>query len=341
MKLGPGQLAGFLKHPPETIAAVLLYGPDEGLVRERGEALTRAVLGGAGDDPFRLATLTGEMVRQDPARLADEADALSLTGGRRVVRLRDVADTIAKSLQSLLDRKPGGGLIVIEAGDLAKGSALRRLAEAAANAAAIGCYPDGPREMAQLIRDVLGRERISIAEDAAAYLVGNLGEDRGVTRQELEKLCLFAGPGGRVDLAGAVASVGDSSALDLDDVVYDALDGHAASVESALTRLFLEGHSAVAILRAAQRHGQRLHLAAARVAAGETADAVARSVRSPIFYQLADRFRSQIMAWPPERTQKLLKLLLQAELECKTTGYPEETICRHVLTLVGRLPGRR
>jgi len=187
---------------------------------------------------------------------------------------------------------------------------------------------------------VAGRERITIAEDAIAYLVGNLGGDRGVTRQELDKLCLFAGPGGKVDLESAIASVGDTSALDLDAVVYDALDGHAASVEAALSRLFLEGQSPVAILRAAQRHAQRLHLGAARVAGGETADGVARSVRPPIYFKYVDRFRDQLAAWPPERTQRLMTLLLQAELECKSTGYPDETICRHILTLIGRLPGR-
>jgi DNA polymerase-3 subunit delta len=340
VKLGPAQLAGFLRQPPEAIAAVLLFGPDEGLVRERGEMLTRAVLGSATDDPFRLAVLTGETLKQDPARLADEADALSLMGGRRVVRVRDVGDTLAKSLNYVLDRKPGGGLIVIEAGDLAKSSALRKLAEAAPNAAAIGCYADNPRELAQLIRDSVARDHIAIADDAIDYLVGNLGDDRGVTRQEIDKLCLFAGPGGKIDLAGATASVGDSSALELDNVIYDALDGRAASVDTALGRLFLEGQTAVGILRAVQRHGMRLHLAAARVAAGETADAVARTQRPPIYFKYTDRFRAQIDAWPPDRSQRLLKLLLQAELDCKTTGYPEETICRHLLTMIGRLPGR-
>jgi DNA polymerase-3 subunit delta len=261
-------------------------------------------------------------------------------GGRRVIRVRDIGDTLAKSLTSVLDRKPGGGLIVIEAGDLAKSSALRKLAEAAPNAVAIGCYADNPRELAQLIRDSMSRERIAIADDAVDYLVANLGDDRGVTRQEIDKLCLFAGPGGRIDLAGATASVGDSSALELDNVIYDALDGHAASVDAALGRLFLEGQTAVGILRAVQRHAMRLHLAAARVAAGETADSVARTQRPPIYFKYTDRFRAQIDAWPPDRSQRLLKLLLQAEVDCKTTGYPEETICRHLLTMIGRLPGR-
>jgi DNA polymerase III subunit delta len=340
VKPAPAQIVGLLKQPPDTITAILLFGPDDGLVRERADAVTRAVLGGVGDDPFRLAVLTGEAVKQDPALLADEADQLSLIGGRRVIRLRDAGDPAAKALEPVLSRKPGGGLVVIEAGDLPRSSALRKLAEAAVNAVAIACYADDPRAIAQLIRDLAARDRITLAEEAVAYLTTHLGDDRGVTRSELEKLCLYAGPGGRIDLEAAIASIGDSSALALDDVVYDALDGEALAVEQALTRLFLEGQSAVAVLRAVQRHAQRLHLAAARLAEGESTDQIARSQRPPLYFKLVDRFTRQLAAWPAARLQRLMALLLKAELDCKTTGFPEEVICRHCLSVIGRLPGR-
>lgn len=340
MKPAAAQIAGLLKQPPEGIAAILLFGPDDGLVRERADAVTRAVLGGSGDDPFRLAVLTGEAVRQDPALLADEADQLSLIGGRRVIRLRDAGDAAAKALEPVLSRRPGGGLVVIEAGDLPRSSALRKLAEAATNVAAIACYADDPRAVAQLIRDLAMRDRITITDEAIAYLTAHLGEDRGITHGEIEKLCLFAGPGGKIDLDAAIASIGDSSALALDDVVYNALDGEALAVEQALTRLFLEGQSAVALLRAVQRHAQRLHLAASRLAEGESADQIARSQRPPLYFKLVDRFARQLAAWPATRLQRLMKLLLQAELQCKTTGFPEELICRRCLSVIGRLPGR-
>jgi DNA polymerase-3 subunit delta len=340
VKLPPAQVQNFLRQPSETIAAALVFGPDDGLVRERAEALCRAVLGASGDDPFRLALLTGDMVRQDPARLADEAASLSLTGGRRVVRVREAGDALTKTLQYVLERPPGSALIVLEAGDLGKSSSLRRLAEAAPNFAAIACYADGPREIMSLIRDMLGQHRVSITEEAVDYLVHNLGGDRMVTRQEVEKLSLLAGDGGNITLVEAIASIGNTSALDLEDVIYDALDGNAPAVEAALTRLFLEGQAAVSILRATQRHAQRLHLASSQIAQGESAEAVMRGMRPPVFFKYADRFRAQLGAWPAERAQRLLKVLLQAELDCKTTGFPEETICRHILTLVGRLPGR-
>ncbi|HVJ53657.1 MAG TPA: DNA polymerase III subunit delta [Aliidongia sp.] len=340
MKPAAAQLRGFLRDPPASIAAILLFGPDDGLVRERADQLCQAVLGPAKDDPFRLAVLTGDVLRQDPARLADEAASIGLFGGKRVVRVREAGDALSKTLQFVLERAAGDSLILIEAGDLGRSSSLRKLAEAAPNAAAIACYADGPRELATLIREMMGQHNISIGEEAVSYLVQNLGENRLVSRQELEKLILLAGDGGRIGLDEAIASVGDSSVLAIEDVIYDSLDGDAGAVETALSRLFLEGQAAVTILRAAQRHAQKLHLAASLVAKGTAIDAVVNGMRPPIFFKYTDRFRGQLGAWPPERAQRLLKLLLQAELDCKTTVYPEETICRHALSLAGRLPGR-
>ena len=342
MKFTGVQLANFLKRPDAAVTVALVFGPDEGLVRERADALVKAILGDAGDDPFRLALLTADKIRQDPALLADEAAAMSLMGGRRVVRVRDAADGISASLKHVLEAGRGEALLVLEAGDLGKSSSLRKLCEAADKAAAIPCYADGPREIASLIRDTLQAQRIAIGDDTVEYLVGNLGSDRAVSRQEIEKLVLYAGAGGRIELADAVASVGDSSALELEDVIYDALDGRNATIDGALTRLFLEGQAPVSIVRAVMRHAQRLHFCAAQVAGGQPLDLAVRGLRPPIFFKYTDRFRRQAEQWPQDRCERLLKRLTQAELDLKRTGYPDETLCRHLLIHLARIgPIRR
>ena len=343
MKLAGAQLANFLKRPDEAVTVALIFGPDEGLVRERADMLTKAVLGDAGDDPFRLALLTADTIRKDPASLADEAAAMSLMGGRRVVRVRDVADGIAAALKHVLETgRSGDALLVLEAGDLGKSSSLRKLCEAAANAAALPCYADGPREIAGLVRDTLQAQRIGIDDETVDYLVGNLGGDRGISRQEIEKLVLYAGAGGRIELTDAIASVGDSSALELEDVIYDALDGRTATIDAALSRLFLEGQAPVTIVRALMRHVQRLHFCAAQVASGQPLDVVVRGLRPPIFFKYTDRFRRQAEQWPEARCERLLKRLTQAELDLKRTGYPDETLCRHLLIHIARIgPIRR
>src|SRR5438270_3752709 len=158
MKLPAGRVAAFLRRPDPGIRAVLFYGPDAGLVRERADAVAGTVCPDL-RDPFRVAELTAAALAADPARLADEAAQISMMGGRRVVRVRDAGDALAPLCGRFLAGAPApanrqsDALIVIEAGDLPGRSALRRVFDEAPDAVAIGCYPDGARDLAAVIRE--------------------------------------------------------------------------------------------------------------------------------------------------------------------------------------------
>ncbi|MBX6367816.1 MAG: DNA polymerase III subunit delta [Rhodospirillales bacterium] len=324
MKFAGARAAAFLKNPDPGVRAVLLFGPDAGLVRERADILTRHVCPDLAD-PFRIAEITGSAAVSDPARLADEMAAISLMGGRRVIRLRDAGDGAAAAVGNAL-AAPGDALLVAEAGDLPVRSALRKLFESRDDAAAIGCYPDTPRDLADVIRTGLGERRITVTGEALVYLVDRLGGDRLVTRSELEKLALYVGDGGRVDLAAAKISVGDSADLSLDDIVYAAAEGDAAALERALFRSFAEGENPVRILRAVQRHFQMLHLA----------DGRPEAVRAPPLPSLRERLGRQVRRWPAARAAAALDALTEAELTAKRTGAPQEAICRRVLLALAR-----
>jgi DNA polymerase III subunit delta len=340
MKLPPSRIAGFLQRPDPAIRAILLYGPDEGLVRERAEAAARSVCPDL-KDPFRVADLAAAVLAADPARLADEAAQLSLTGGRRVVRVRNAGDALAKLFAGFLENTPGEAFVVVEAGELPSRSALRRAFEAARSAVAIGCYPDTPRELAVVIRETLAAHRVTASRDAGQFLVEHLGGDRLLTRSELEKLALYAGEGGRVELQDARLSISDTAALELDDAIMAAAEGDAARAERVLGRVFQQGESPVSVIRALLRHLQRLHMFAARLAAGSSADEVLRSARPPIFFKQEDSFRRQLGLWTEARLRPQLDCIIKAELNMKTTGFPAETICREAMLAVAQAARER
>lgn len=139
MKISAGQIERFLRAPDPRMATVLVHGPDDGVVRERVDRLVRAVVDDPGD-PFRTTELTVEVLRGEPARLADEARSLCLMGGRRVVRLRQATDQATPACRTLLALDALEALVIIDAGELGPSSSLRRLIEGASNAAAIACY---------------------------------------------------------------------------------------------------------------------------------------------------------------------------------------------------------
>jgi DNA polymerase III subunit delta len=336
MKLAPARLAAFLQRPDPEIRAILLYGPDAGLVRERAEMLARSVCPDLAD-PFRVADLNGAALAADPARLADEAAQLSLIGGRRVVRVRGAADNLSRIFAGFLAETPGDALVVVEGAELSASSALRRAFEGSRQGVAIGCYPDAPRDRAAVIRETLMAHRITASRDATQYLVDHLGEDRLLTRSELDKLALYVGDGKQVELEDAVLSVGDSAALALDDAVMATAEGDLVLLDRVLSRVFQEGESPVTVARAVLRHLHRLHAMAARVGAGMSIDEVIRTARPPIFFKHQDGMRRQLAQWREPGLRAAMDRLATAEIRMKTTGLPAETLCREALAAVAQL----
>jgi DNA polymerase-3 subunit delta len=331
VKLTANRVDGFIRSPDPAVRAVLLYGPDSGLVRERADALCRAIVPDL-SDPFRVAELTPQALRDDPARLADEAASLSLTGGRRVVRLRDAADAAVAPLKSFLESSPGDALVVVEAGDLPPRSNLRKLFEAADTAAALPCYGDEGQNLEGVIRDTLRQHGQEADRDAMAYLLDHLGADRRLTRTELAKLALYRGTPGRVTLDDALACIGDGAAMDQDDLALAVAEGDQAAVQRLLDRLWREGVSPISVLRTLSRHFLRLHLAAGLIAQGKTVDQAVSALRPPPIFRVAPRIKGQVQRWSVEKLGSALDLLTAAELDCKTTGLPAEAICGRCLT---------
>lgn len=336
MKIAPARAESFVARPDPRARAILLHGPDGGLVRERFEALTRQVVDDPAD-PFRVADLTPADLQQDPARLVDEAAALSLTGGRRVVRVRDAADALTARIKPFLEDPKGDALVLLAGGDLSKTSSLRKLFEAADNAAAVPCYSDEGAGLESVVRATLGAAGLRVAPDAMAYLLAHLGSDRQVTRSELDKLALYKGTaGGEVTLADAAACVGDTAALGMDDLAFAVADGDNATAQRVLDRLFREGGNPTQVLRALQRHFQRLHLAVGAVQAGAAPQQAMKSLRPPVFYKVEGRFMGQMQRWTVPLIGQALDLLLEAEIDCKSTGLPAEEMCARALMQVAR-----
>jgi DNA polymerase-3 subunit delta len=335
VKLAPRQIDGFLKAP--STPCVLLYGPDSGLVRERAGMLAAQAAGDAAD-PFRVAELTVATLRDDPARLSDEANALSLTGGRRVVRLRDAGDGATAIVESLLAGPAPAALVIVEAGDLGPRSSLRLLFERAESGAALPCYRDEGGSLATLIDGTLKAAGLSATAEARSQLIDSLGGDRGVSRAELDKLVLYkGGDRGQVTLDDVLACIGDSAAGSLDDVAFAVGDGDSAALDRALDRGIQDGANPVGLLRAVARHFLRLHQAGVALAGGD-ADRAVKALRPPVHFRQVDRFARQLKRWNSAGLSGAIDRLLEAEMACKRTGAPAEALMRRACLEIARLP---
>lgn len=324
---------------PDWMRAILLHGDDHGLIRERATEAARAAAGTL-DDPFRLAVLG----REQHDRLEEEATALSLSGGRRVVWVRDGHDALHVAMARLLSKgtvdAAGAALILIEAPALPSRAKLRTLLEAAPDAASIACYAEEGRALEASIVRMLEVERIRIDPDALTWLASRLGADRAASRGEVEKLALYA-EDGRITLDDVQAVTGDAAGASLEDAAFAATAGERAAADLAIERALSEGLSPIALARALLSHLHRLRQVLLLVEDGASqSDAVAR-LRPPVFFKRTAQFTRALSLWSAGSLFEAAIETSRLELACKRTGAPDLVLARrHVALLAGRAAAR-
>ncbi len=338
MEFRAAQVTSFLKSPDKSIRIFLIYGPDEGLVRERAKAVCLTAVESL-DDPFCYSEISASDLGDDPAKLIDEIGAISMMGGERAVRLRSASNSTNAVIKNALDADFSNTLLVIEAGDIRKDSALVKSIKPLDNGAVIPCFRDKAQDINALIQEVLSAAGLQAGSDVIDYLRQNLGSDRAISRQELDKLVLYKGDDrSPVTLAETQAVIGDSSAESVFDVIDAALLGNLPALEKSLNKAFFSGESSITFLRLIQGQLKQLHKAALFIDRGMPTSDALKKAGIPFFNH--QKASTQLSHKKAAHFSTCLSIILQAEMDCKTTGYPDEALCRRALLRIA-LAGRK
>lgn len=344
MKLTGRDAARFLARPDPGVAGVLLFGPDAMRVALKRAALVEALIGAAGAAEMRLARLPGAELRRDPAAVSDAMRASGFFPGPRAVLVEDAGDAAAPALRAALDDwRPGDATLVVAAGNLGPGSALRKGFEAARTAVAIGIYADPP-----------GRDEIEAAlaghglAAAGAMDRDAFGEiealaqalDPGDFAQFLEKLALYKrGDPAPLAPADVAACAPPPPEAEVDEVVALAADGVPGPLAIAFRTLAAKGGSPTGLTIAAGRHFRVLHAAA--IAADGPEAALSRA-RPPVFGPRRARMAAQARALGEIELEKALGLIVEAELALRSSRpLPAQALVERLFVRLAMLRRRR
>ena len=356
MEIKSAGAKGFVAKPPPEVRVFLLFGPDDGLIRERGDILVKQVVPDAAD-PFRLADLDGDAVNADAALLYDEATALAFGGGQRAVRVRRLTGRIADAVIDFVREPVGGARVVLEAPGAARKSAIVAAAIGSAAAAAVPCYRDESRTLRDLVSETVKKAGLRPGPGVVDYIADRAGSDRALTRREIEKLALFvgavpdegpnadpnAGPNTGpkpIDLAQAQAVIGDTALLTLDSLVDAAFEGRMADIERMLLRVRQEGVASGSILRAMAGHAARLARYRGLVRSGLDPKSAARRLKPPVhFTRQRSLERQSRMA--PHVLSAIMDRLAEAERLTRRTEVPDTTVCDRALSGIAAAVRRR
>jgi DNA polymerase-3 subunit delta len=239
----------------------LVYGPDRGLVSERA-GLIAAKTGVALDDPFSLLKLDSSDLQQSPGRLLDEVNSIGLFGGEKLIWVRGAGSekALVDGFQLLSQEPPTGSYVIIEAGDLKKGTGLRKIGETARSVVSVACYADDARAISALIDHELTQENLKITPAARARLQEALGGDRIASRNEIRKLALYCRGMGTIEDEHVQEIVGDASAISVDDAIDAVLKGDADGLVHAIQKIVTSKTPIFLVLQGCLKQFQLLDL---------------------------------------------------------------------------------
>lgn len=337
MKATRVNIARLLDQPEGDVRLYLFHGPDEAQSRAHGTRLLQAL----GADRFIVISTA---VKADPASLADEAGALALFGGRRVIWIEPAGEDIVGGVEALLDAGTTESPVVAIAGNLRKTSALLKLAEGSPKAVAFASYAPEGEAAERMVIDIGRRFGLKIDGTVAARVSAACGNDRAIVTQELDKLGLYldASPNApkvldhdAVDAIGADLEDGDLLALaDL------ALQGEAAALADALTRIG-SASDAIPVVRSLHRRLLAMAPARARLDSGKRLGDVMAALGKSLFWKDKPMFEKLLKSWSSTDIERLLERSGSLERTLLFSSAPEREALGEELMAIARVAARR
>jgi DNA polymerase-3 subunit delta len=158
---------------------------------------------------------------------------------------------------------------------------------------------------------------LAIEPEARAALIGLLGADRAASRNEIQKLCLYATAAGTITAADVAITVGDGAAFAIDDVVDAAAIGDSGALDRGFRRLVAAGTAVSTIGSAAERHFIQLHRIRAAADRGQPLISAMQSLRPPALPSRRPLIERQARLWSLDDLNEVLSALNQAMIDSR------------------------
>ncbi len=327
-----GQTERFVGKPDRRFTAVLLYGPDTGLVADRADRLSKKI---SDDSDPEIIRLGDSELSENPDRLAVEVRTRPMFASGKIVRLRAGARVDAKSIASLLE-EPFEAVLVVEGGNLRPTSPLRKAFERADTAVALPCYSDGPGDLRAVIDAELGNSDFALSQEARAHLISRLGSDPLLARSELSKLAIYAYGSDEITAEDIDAAVGDGSDAAL-DLFTNAVGAKNLPVALAqIGRLDSAGQSVQGALIVLGTHFRRLHQIAAQAESGAPINSVIARLKPPVHFKQRDALGDQVRLWSSKAAANAVRRIQQTTRTARLTPDLEQALVEQLLIVLCR-----
>lgn len=339
MKASRGQIEKALDAPPADVRFFLLYGPDEAGSQALAKRLERAM----GPQAERI-DLDGSTLKDDPARLSDEAASFSMFGDRRWVRISGMGDESLPALTALLEAEAAGNPVIAVAGALKSTSKLVKLALDHKAALAFISYQPDARESEQIAIAIAREGGLRLPTELARRIVDLANGDRALMAGEVEKLILYldAAPErpceATADALDALSA--DNPDTEVAPLVNAVLGGDLKAMHRELTSLSETGAAMASVIRPLLTRAMLIATIRDAFDASGRLEAAIETAGKAVFWKEKGLVSRQVRLWDAPGIARVIQRLLEAERTSRGGRGTGDLMVRHELLAITRQAAR-
>ena len=307
---------------------ILIYGPNEGLVRDNFLKLKEIFNQSNAEE----ISFTGKLINDQPEALIDEIQTVSMFNDQKIIIIEQPIDRNIELFEEAFTALPDHTLIIILASNLTKTSKIRKFFENSEQYFSCANYEDDFRSNSQQIQNLEKSINKTLNRDIKNYLNQNLSSDRMISKNEIEKLILLYAENDQIpELENIKLIFNDNPDLGLNKISQLAFSGQPKKVSINLNKIFAEGVSPVAIIRVMLNYVLRIQTTQIALKKTNDFDSAIKSLKPPVFWKDKDNFKLHCKKWPINQTILNFNLLVDTELNCKSDYNLTNILCERAL----------
>ena len=124
---------------PKLFQSFLIYGPNEGLVRDNIDKLYKSF---SDDSECERLYITNKQIDEDPTVLQNEMDSISMFSSKKFITLESLKEKHSNLIKDCLSRNYENIFLIVKLDNLNKSSKIRNIYETSKNHYALACYED-------------------------------------------------------------------------------------------------------------------------------------------------------------------------------------------------------
>ena len=262
----------------------------------------------------------------------------SLFEDKKIIIISRASDKILNSINFFQEKKLDDILIIIEAGNLDKKSKLRSLFEKNKNFICVAFYTDTQETLSKIAYNFLIENNIKISQSNLNLIVNKCNGDRGVLKNELNKIQLYLKNKKTLALDDLMKLTNLIENHSISELVDNCLAQNKNKTLLMLNENILSVEDCVIITRTFLQKIKRILNLVKAYQKNKNLDLTISSAKPPIFWKDKEIIKQQINKWKLADISKLLGNVNQIELLIKKNKTDPINIVRNFIIETISLP---